>query len=276
MQPHGHNSIVAHEHATSREFLPRHIDEAFLGIDECRPQYWLAAHVHACATADGVVLLDLRRDRYFGIERAQARVLSTRVADFPLPVSPQQRFGESPSQLRPTLIDSLVRANLLTLHKPQRVVPISSVVTRTKALTSLRVRATVNRSIRVQHVAHFMMACTQAKWSLRTRQIERVVADAVSRKTAAPDPQKGFDFDSAVELVSIFRYLRRYAFTAHGQCLFHSLALMHFLAYYGLFPTWIIGVKTSPWGAHSWVQQDAVVLDSSPEQVSPYIPILTI
>jgi hypothetical protein len=232
--------------------------------------------VHGCATEDGVVLLDLRRDRYFGIACAQAHALSECVADFPLTVSPHEHVGMPPPRLRSSLVESLLQANILTRNKPQRVVPITSPVTRSKALSSLCERTTVTRSSRVQHVARFVTACTHAKWALRTRPLERIVADAVGRKTTATDPQKGFDLDSARELVSTFRYLRRYAFTAHGQCLFHSVALIHFLAYYGLFPTWIIGVKTNPWGAHSWVQQDAVVLDSSPEQVFPYTPILTI
>ena len=43
--------------------------------------YWLPPHVRACATANGTVLLDLRRNRYFGVGRKETRVLSSLAAN---------------------------------------------------------------------------------------------------------------------------------------------------------------------------------------------------
>ena len=38
-------------------------------------QYLLAPHVYLCVTDDHVVLLDLKRDKYVGVGRAQMRAL---------------------------------------------------------------------------------------------------------------------------------------------------------------------------------------------------------
>ena len=47
-------------------------------------------------------------------------------------------------------------------------------------------------------------------------------------------------------------------------------------ACYDVYPTWVIGVRTKPWAAHSWVQQGTLLLDANPEQVCDYSPILAI
>jgi hypothetical protein len=39
--------------------------------------YWLPPHVRACSTSTGTVLLDLRRNRYFGVGRKETKVLSS-------------------------------------------------------------------------------------------------------------------------------------------------------------------------------------------------------
>ena len=65
----------------------------------------------------------------------------------------------------------------------------------------------------------------------------------------------------------MFRRLRPYAFAAKDQCLFHALALLKFLAYYNIFPTWVIAVRPTPWAAHSWLQLGNHVLDCNPEEI---------
>jgi hypothetical protein len=88
--------------------------------------------------------------------------------------------------------------------------------------------------------------------------------------------RSAFDEQRAVELVGIFRRLRPHTFAARDRCLFHSLALVRFMARHDVFPTWVIGVRAKPWGAHAWVQQGKLLLDANPEQVCEYTPILTV
>ncbi len=78
------------------------------------------------------------------------------------------------------------------------------------------------------------------------------------------------------DLIAAFRRLRPLAFTAKGRCLVHALTLVKFLSHYGVRPTWYIGVMLRPWAAHSWVQLDGLVLDSTPEKVCEFTPILAV
>ena len=45
---------------------------------------------------------------------------------------------------------------------------------------------------------------------------------------------------------------------------------------YAFYPDWVIGVTTQPWAAHSWVQWGGFLLDTNPEKVCAYTPILMI
>jgi Transglutaminase-like superfamily len=77
-------------------------------------------------------------------------------------------------------------------------------------------------------------------------------------------------------MVDVFRQLRCWVFAAEGRCLLHALTLVNFLSAYGLHPEWVFGVSTQPWAAHSWVQWGQFLLDTNPEKVCPYTPILIV
>ena len=70
--------------------------------------------------------------------------------------------------------------------------------------------------------------------------------------------------------------LRPFFFTAHDKCLHDSLTLIRFLARRGMFPAWVIGVRTRPFAAHSWVQSASLVLNDVHEHVRTYTPILVV
>jgi hypothetical protein len=65
-------------------------------------------------------------------------------------------------------------------------------------------------------------------------------------------------------------------FTAHDRCLHDSLTLVRFLATKRLFPRWVIGVRTRPFAAHSWVQSGPTVLNDVHEHARDYRPILVV
>lgn len=65
-------------------------------------------------------------------------------------------------------------------------------------------------------------------------------------------------------------------FRSNNACLFDSLTLINFLAYFGIFPQWIFGVRSDPFAAHCWVQQDGMVFNDSIEHVIRYKPIMVV
>ncbi|WP_431286735.1 lasso peptide biosynthesis B2 protein [Roseateles chitinivorans] len=73
-----------------------------------------------------------------------------------------------------------------------------------------------------------------------------------------------------------FDRLRPLAFSARDRCLHDSLSLVFFLLAQGLSARWVIGVKTNPFGAHSWVQSGRTVLNDQHEYVRAFRPILVV
>lgn len=237
-------------------------------------QYWMPPHVRACPTVTGAVVLDLKRNRYFGLGIHETRALFALELDWskanlhatsllePMPLDAAMRIAED-----------LVEAGLLCRDAPTDGVLTPSAIDLSGTLTS--VGHQINRAviIRLGHIIHFLRACTWAKHAVRSRTLYSVACQVSSNKSQC---REGFDIERAIELACIFRRLRPFTFTAKDQCLFHALALVKFLSCYQVFPTWVIGVRARPWAAHSWVQEGSLLLDSNPEHVCEYTPILTV
>jgi hypothetical protein len=125
-------------------------------------------------------------------------------------------------------------------------------------------------------VLTFLRACLTARYLLKRRPIEAVVARVRTRKSRRLAARPGVNPHSARALVESFLYLRPLLFGARDECLYDSLALTEFLAYYGVHPTWVFGVQTRPFLAHSWVQEGPAVFNDTPEYVLRFTPILAI
>lgn len=239
-----------------------------------RNQMWFPAHVYACWPGQGAVLLDLKRNRYFGLGEGEAEALSFLVGQ------PNHRSlacveGEAVKQATVIrLRDELTAHGLLTAEKPTWQIATASVdVTTTLDGVGQHMRRDCVR-IGPHHIWNHAKACVWSRYALRFRPFYSVVRDVSQSKVGSVGGS--LDTQLLIDLVCIFERLRTYTFTSRQQCLFHALALVQFLSAYGLFPTWVIGVNTNPWGAHSWVQHGKLILDSVPEDVCEYTPILAI
>jgi len=244
---------------------------------QTQKSYWLPAHVRACSTTTGTVLLDLRRNRYFGVGRKETHVLSSLTKNWQDTAASSATFA---SDIEPLLLedavriaDQLVQAGLLSNDASEPAAFTPTAIDLNSLLTSVGHELDRKSSIRWRHIIDFLRACTWARKSVRSRTLYFVAEEIGRNKNRAGAP---FDADRAIELVGVFRRLRPHTFAARDQCLFHALALVKFLASHDVYPTWVIGVRTKPWAAHSWVQQGTLLLDASPEQVCDYTPILAI
>lgn len=238
------------------------------------PSYWIPPHVRVCPLLASTVLLDLERNRYFGIGTRETRALATLAANW----NEVNGGGIVVERLAPdaavAMADALIDARLLSSDPPpDRATFAGTPVDLSGVLTSAGHELSRRVSLRTAHVAAFLGALAWTRRALRSRSLYAIGCEVRDRKNAA---RGAFDRQLAIELVGIFRRLRPHAFAAGDRCLFHSLALVRFLAHQRVFPTWVIGVRAQPWGAHAWVQQEELLLDASPEHVCEYTPILTI
>lgn len=256
-------------------------------------------HVHVCVTADGSVLLDLKRDRYFGLDRAQTELLAEVVPRWPRPAwewaaDTAILGGDDATAIE--LCESLVGNGLLALRKQGEREPFrdeSDACTRSDTRhrdmkgewTSIGDELEVRARMGTRDVIQFICAYAWARWSLAVRSLATIEIVVRRTKQRALHPTKVFSarpravsasVDQVAAWVDTFRRLRPFVFAAEGRCLLHALTLMRFLKGYGFYPEWVIGVATQPWSAHSWVQWDCFLLDTNPEKVCGFTPILVV
>ena len=124
------------------------------------------------------------------------------------------------------------------------------------------------------HVCNFFAASTIAAAQLRWNKLERTIA-RVQRRKAGRASSMSVDLDRARELVAIFERLRSW-FPRGYLCLYDSLALIEFLARYGMFPSWMFGVRLEPWSAHCWVQEAGFAFNENVEEAAGYTPVMVI
>jgi len=122
----------------------------------------------------------------------------------------------------------------------------------------------------------FFTASAFAKLALRTWPFERVIQRVKRRKELEGPSASPLDAERARKLVEAFARYRVFLFSSKDECLYDSLALLEFLARYGIYPDWVFGVQTRPFAAHCWVQHGDIVFNDTVEHVSGYTPIMVV
>lgn len=247
-------------------------------LDESE-HFGIPAHIHVCVTAAGSVILDVRRDKYLGLGREDTEMLANAVPGWPKPVWQRSvcRDRSARFEAEKVKFESLVADGVLeriSEAKKARVVP--ALKDMRGEWISIGDELEVHGRVTQRHIVHFLAAFCWARGSLAWRPFSRVVEEVRARKMCATSGIHGWNIRRLAALVDVFRQLRPFVFAAEGRCLVHALTLTRFLSYYELHPEWVIGVTTQPWGAHSWVQWGNCLLDSNPEKVCGYTPIMMV
>ena len=274
----------------------------------------MASHVRCCVCDDQVVLLDLRRSRYLSLPDKISRALSIEVHGWPQS-SDATSAPLSPSAME-TAVETAVESALGRLKHLGLVTDDRSMQRWTKRMhaATLQRRPTLPPAtssvafdflstppLSTRDVLQFLRSATLAAWWLRTQSLDTIATRVARRRPSsmvahagadAPPPLRaaarapakdpaestspGPDAARLRAAALAFERLRPLAFTAHDRCLHDSLSLVVFLAFKGLSASWVIGVRTRPFGAHSWVQSGSLVLNDQHEQVRAFRPILVV
>jgi len=265
-----------------------------LARDDCMESisFWIPAHVHVCTTTDGSVLLDLKRDRYLGLGREETELLAAVLAEWPKP-----RWESTPLRILPgsegekralSLCESLAGDGLLV-----RDTEFGSRSAERSESENRRLREGAGQDMRrewisigdelealgrvgMRDIVNFLWGYLWVRGSLALRPFSATVESVRALKTRAAISGSTWQVYRVAELVEVFRRLRPLFFAAEGHCLLHALTLVKFLSRYDFHPEWMIGVTTQPWGAHSWVQWGNFLLDTNPEKVCGYVPIMAV
>lgn len=233
----------------------------------------LAKHVFVCSDGISCVLLDTRRDRYCLIAPRDAEGLADIVPGWPVSVPGNgQRKGARTERA----VRDLLRRGILTTDSRQGKgawpVALPTATSTVWAPADPLLPNTHSALPGLRTIVRFVRACLQASALLKWRSLEQVLHRHASRQGKAT--REPADKTRLQRLVDDFRHLRPLFFTSSQHCLFSSLALAEFLALHGLRIHWVFGVQFSPFAAHCWLQQDAIVLNDNVEHVRRFTPIM--
>jgi hypothetical protein len=235
------------------------------------PIYFLSAHTFCCEIEDGAIILDLHNDAYLGIDAQHLSDLRTRIANWPDPNRNNREAVYPRVSKSERLITELLTRGILTtlptsMHPPPARNP-------TMAMTPDIFAA--RRGIPFTHVAHFLTALLKVLPRLRRGELPSLL-EWLRQRQSSIHREHAVVWENALARLASFLWLRTWCYTARQRCLFDSLALSVYLTK-GMVPcTFVIGVASKPFLAHSWVQIGESVLNDSAEHVQSFKIILSI
>ncbi|MFG6432959.1 lasso peptide biosynthesis B2 protein [Roseateles sp. LYH14W] len=231
----------------------------------------LADHVRACHVDGQVILLDLRRDRYIGVGGALLPALSARIADWPLGTSATES-GTSGREVD-TWIDHMWQQGMLASAS-------TATPARTTILEPQRSLAAIDEparhGIQWRRAASIAYATFAVGHWLRRLHLAEIVVRVERLRSAEPSKPEDFSREELQGAARWYLRTRPLVMSSHDECLRDSLIMLRFLSAEGLYPRWVIGVRTRPFIAHSWVQAGSLVLNDLHETIRGYTPILVV
>jgi hypothetical protein len=229
----------------------------------------LRRDVYVCLTTDHAVFFHLGRDRYVGLDTAGTRTLCSLMKSN----GSMESNGSAPSDIR-ALVHELLHQDLLTLdHRMGK--PLAQTTIAIASTSLLEPPAQKPLRIKVSHVLRFAAAHTKAKILLH-RPIARVVQRIALENLRSAPLRPPFNYALAQDLVRISYRIRPFFYAVKNNCVLNSVVLREFLKCYGIYPTWVFGVKTRPFQAHCWLQDDGFVINDRPEHVRTFTPIFAV
>jgi hypothetical protein len=229
--------------------------------------YRLCEHVYWCERNSQVILLDLRADRYLALD-PRASSLFPHLVEGNACSTTDKETSE--------LVDALLRRGLLTSGSREGRNDTSV------ALPAPAFEVTADSfdgclRLRARDVYAFCFALGKTGIRLRLLSLFHVVTAARTRhaRREACLGRTGRSCNLATR-VAVFGRLRPLAFTARNACLFESLAMIEFLASFGVDASWVFGVQTAPFCAHCWVQLGDTVINDTVERVRGFTPIMAV
>ena len=239
--------------------------------------YLIKEDVYFCYAGTQVVFLDLERSRYSAIDRRQAPALTGTIAgwEVPEPTTDSAEDAIVGRRMRQQTVESLLEFGILT--KSQKTGKKATPTRLSRPTADLLSEYESSKpSIGLLHIIRFMKSYLYAVVSLRVLSLARIAHRIDVHRGQVGQRLPRESVAKARELVLVYDHLRPFFFGASNKCLLNSLVLMKFLRHYDVFPTWVIGVSTNPFRAHSWLEMNRFVIDDQAIHVNNYVPIMAL
>ena len=231
--------------------------------------FFLQPHVFLCQAKRHWVILDVNRDKYLCVDRRQFEALGPSLNGWEESPIPGGHAPTAPADVV-ALAGNLLKQGILT----ECAAESKDAQPTTYPLPTEAVDPDLpSRKSPFAHAVSFFASSARASRELSKQRFQLTVELVRARKTRDAHSARPFDFERARSLVSVFERLRLF-YPRSYLCLFDSLALIHFLARFHLYPDWVFGVNADPFEAHCWVQAGNVVLNDTVQRVSSFTPIM--
>jgi hypothetical protein len=232
---------------------------------------WLRETVHCVRVGEALLFLDLEAGSYRAVvESPEMRVRALSSAAATDGAIDQLEFGVDDT----TQLDELIQVGLLTGTAPRArrstPVQVSRLLLPQDNPLAARKPALLHSALSFARAFAFV--------ALRRRHLDlgRQSARLRQRKARASRQTAATDIGQLRALMRHFYDLRTLVYSADKHCLFDSLIVSHYLLGLHIQPTFVVGVRTRPFGGHCWVQHGDYVINDSPDRVQGYTPILSI
>jgi len=220
------------------------------------------------------VILDVNRDKYLCVARSQFEALGPALSGWPGPAECGQPVAAALAEEAAALANDLLDVSILS----DRAAHAKDALPTNYSLPTEAIDPDLpERSPRsaCTHAGAFFWSAARASRELHRQRFQLIVESVRSRKGRGAHSAAVLDLERARSLVSVFERLRWF-YPRSYLCLFDSLALIHFLARFQVYPDWVFGVSAEPFEAHCWVQAGNVVLNDTVARVSAFTPIMYI
>lgn len=237
-------------------------------------RYLIASHIHMCLAESYLVLLDLRRDKYFAFAKADLGAIGNLLPSLGLSTS---KSIPPPGESDGGLSTKLLRDGVITSDpRNGREAHLTTVPTVDE--TCVHVERSLDQSppsISVRDILLFAWSVATASVLLRCCSLERIVNRARGRGRRLA--QGGTQVDQrALDLVRKLHFMRPFFFARKDHCLLDALVHLEYLSRNGICASWVFGVTVEPFGAHCWTQIGSTVLNDSVETVRSFTPIMSV
>jgi hypothetical protein len=242
-------------------------------VESCVPgTFFLQPHVFLCRAKRYWVILDVNRDKYLCVDRHQFESLGPSMQGWDEAVIRSADLSTLPDDAG-ALAARLVSLGILSKEagKAKDARPVDYPLP-VEAFDLTLTRPSLASSC--AKALPFFRSSARASRQLRGA-FHSVISLVQTRKRRDGDSSHPFDVERARSLTAVFDSLRWF-YPRPYLCLFDSLALIHFLAHFGLYPDWVFGVTADPFEAHCWVQAGGIVLNDTVERTSGFTPIMVV
>lgn len=229
------------------------------------PAFDLPTGVSFRKVGDSVIFLDVNRDRYAALTRAQTGWFEEICAA----TKPAQLREPACAFARRLLGEGLIRA----AEGPAQ--PITECRLQPASASAFDDFYHSGPRLPLPRAPAFLMALIDSRRIDSTRRL-RGVFETVTRLKARLAPAASPALSDAVHLAACAHSLAPLFLTTHDACRFRSLLLIRFLAMHGVAADWVFGVRIAPFRAHCWVEYDHVILNDFLDQTAEFQKILSV